>query len=315
MIVSSSAASLCASDRGRRLAVRLPAALLLVACSGDLGGGQGQPGTGGRTGTGQGGGGGQGGVAGAAMGGAGGAAGQGGTGGLAGMLMLPACPTGGAPMFTVCVVSNADVLPLPNMSSDSITAAAATVEAVGTGDAPSQCGSARVFGAAGSTGWWLQARTADQVLWTIGLGGFGIVPTTVQVGNHVTLDLAYRRTTNYGPVPNLPPKVSGSVQLSDAAGTPLIWAGSASSGGTWLSLTRGQPLCNVQPDYGCVTARFDVMATVNGSVATLAPFSARYIAGYYVTVGEYDVVTMQYGDTACAFNGPPPFVAAAVKAQ
>src|SRR5262245_36937013 len=121
-------------DRARRLMIGLPAALLLIACSRNLGGG-GQPGTGGGPGTGLGGGGGRGGAAGIAMGGGGG---RGGAGGLGGVPNLPACPSG-APTFSVCVVNNADVLPLPNMSRDTITAAAVTVEAVGTCAAPAPC--------------------------------------------------------------------------------------------------------------------------------------------------------------------------------
>ena len=49
------------------------------------------------------------------------------------------------------------------------------------------------------------------------------------------------------------------------------------------------------------------------SVATVAPFSAVYVGGYYLAVGVYAV---DRGDlhTECAFEGPTPFAAAAVKA-
>jgi len=279
-------------DRGQRLLIALAVALLLGACSRDLGSGHG---------------GGTGGGAGGAFGGIGGGA----TGGFAGDPMLPACPTTGTPTFSVCVVSDADVLPFPDTAQwqDSVMAAAATVDAVGTGVAPAQCPIARVFGAATSSDWWLQARTAGGVLWTIGLGGLGNAPL-VQAGDAVRLDLDYTRTTtfigNVGPV-----SASGYVQLSNTAGTPLLWAGSTTYGQTWLSLTSGQPLCG-RTDGSCLSTRFDVAATVNGSVATVAPFSAVILAGYYLTVGEYDV---PYGvhHTECAFSKPPPFAAAAVK--
>ena len=122
-----------------------------------------------------------GGAAGTSFGGIGGGA----TGGFASAPGLPACPTG-TPTFSVCVVSDADVLPFPDTAQwhDSVVAGAATVEAVGMGAAPAQCPTARVFGAATSSDWWLQARTTGGVLWTIGLGGLGNAPL-VQAGDAV----------------------------------------------------------------------------------------------------------------------------------
>jgi len=306
----------------------LAGALLLVACSRDLVDGR-QPGSAGSPGPGQGGGG-TGGAAGMSSGGigsggTGGAAGTpsggiggGGTGGFAGGPMLQECPWG-TPTFSVCVVSDADMLPFPATATwrDSVVAAAATVEAVGTGTAPAQCPNARVFGAPTSSDWWVQVRTASGLLWTIGVGGLGSVPL-VQVGDAVSLDLDYSRTPGADPFHGGPPvRAGGYVQLSNTAGTPLLWAGSTTSGVTWLSMAPRQPLCGSTPDF-CPVTRYDVMATVNGSVATVAPFSAVYLAGYYVAIGEYNIRGADgkfVGHTGCAFSTPPPFAAAAVKAE
>jgi hypothetical protein len=236
------------------------------------------------------------------------------------------CPAGSL-TFGVCVVSSADVLPLPDGSGgatggaagghqDSITAAAGTVEAVGTGAAPARCQDARIFGAAGSSDRWLQVRTADNVLWTIGLRGFGDAPV-VEAGDAVRFDLNYRRYTPTfaGPITQGLPRTDGYVQLSATAGTPLLWAGSNSYSATWLSFAMGQPLCD--RTAGCPYTRYDVRATVDGSAATVAPFSTVNVAGYTLAVGEYGVPNLSLptgSHTACAFEGSPPFVAAAVKA-
>lgn len=295
-----------------RLLIMPLATLLVVACSRDLGG-NGQTGTG----TGQGGHGGSGGTGGTFSGGGRGGepvAGAGGTAGAGGASMLAVCPTG-TPTFSVCVVSDADILPLSNGSGgspetarDSITAAAATVEAIGTGAAPAQCSSARVFGATTSSDWWLQVRTADTKLWTIGLAGLGNA-LNVQIGDHVTFDLQHVRMPQS---PFAPGSAVGSVQLSDAAGTPLLWAGADTVMASWLTLDQGQPICGSN-NNGCMTTRYEVIATVNGSVATLAPFSATYIGGYYFVAGALDQSRPAL-QTECAHTAAPPFPAAAVKA-
>jgi hypothetical protein len=307
-------------DRGRRRLIVLAAALLLAACSRDLGGGAGEPGTAGTVGTGEGGGGpggdiggtgeaGAGGIGGTAAGGIGGVVGTGGAGGLP---MVPACASG-TPTFSVCIVSNADLLPLSDTAHDSIAGAAATVEAVGTGSAPAQCQTARIFGAATGSDWWVQVRTADQVLWTIGLGGLGNA-VKVKAGDSVTFNLTYGRAPANGAVPAGPLRSYGSVQLSDSAGTPLLWAGSSTFGMPWLSLIRGQPVCNLSTaQFDCPATRYEVMATVNGAFATIPPFGTAYAGGYFVAVGEYDV-GFPASQTSCAFDAPPPFAAAAVKA-
>jgi hypothetical protein len=315
-------------DRGQCLLIGLAGALLLVACSGDLASG-GQPGSAGSPGTGQGGagaggaagtpvggigGGGTGGSAGTSFGGfdGGGSGGSAGTsfGGTGGGPMLPACPAG-TPTFSVCVVSDADLLPLPTGTTwrDSVAAAAATVEAVGMGAAPAQCAIGRVFGAATSSDWWVQVRTAGGVLWTIGLGGLGNAPL-VQAGDAVTLDLDYSSVPAY--LMSGPAYFSGYVQLSNTAGTPLLWAGSTTSGVTWLSLAGGQPLCG--QSLGCPFTQYDVTATINGSIATVAPFSATHLAGYYLAVGQYEISMITAAEAhGCLLNRRPPFSAAAVK--
>lgn len=293
--------------------IGLPAALLLVGCSASLGN-EGRPGTAGSSGTG-------GMIDGTAgRGGTGGAGGRGGTGGPS----VPdlACPTG-TPTFSVCVVNDADVLPLPISGTggmagrfrDSVTNATASVEAVGTGSAPAQCENARVFGAAATTDWWFQVRTADKKLWTIGLSGLGNAPV-LKTGDSVTLDLTYERTTDWGSVPIGPVRVDGYVQLSNATRTPLLWAGtSAGYSATWLQLNKGQALCTItSAQYDCPSTRYEVMATVNGSVAAVAPFSAANVGGYYLAVGEYNI-GMPRTQSSCVFDAPPPFAAAAVKIQ
>lgn len=56
------------------------------------------------------------------------------------------------------------------------------------------------------------------------------------------------------------------------------------------------------------------MANINGSAATLQPFSATNLGGYYLAVGEYTVVS-RITHTECAHDPLPPFMAAAVKMQ
>jgi hypothetical protein len=186
---------------------------------------------------------------------------------------------------------------------ESIKGAGVTVEAIGTGAAPAQCRSGVVFGAAANSDRWLQVRTPDQVLWTIGLGGLGNAPM-VATGDHLTFDLEFYGASVGG---------GGYVQLSDAAGTPLVWAGSTTFGLTWLSLTRGGPVCGIANGSGC-SFRYDVAVTLNGTVATAAPFSAMSIGGYDLAVGEYDD-GMATTSSGCGYPAFPLFAAAAVKAQ
>jgi hypothetical protein len=232
--------------------------------------------------------------------GTGGIAGQGGTGGA------PVCPSG-TPTFSVCVVSSADPQPFPQGATDPFITTAATVEAVGTGNAPAQCQSARVFGAARSSERWFQVRAANNVLWTIGLAGLGNAPV-VRVGDQVTFALEYWATW--------PHANQGHVQLSDSGGTPLLWAGTSTYRLTLLSLVMGQPLCDLaSPIQFCYGKRYDVMATVNGSAATLAPFSATSVGGYTLAVGAYEVGSPRSVSSGCFTDTfvIDPIVVAAVK--
>jgi hypothetical protein len=277
-----------------RASIRLLALLLLVACSRDLTAG-GNPGSG------------SGGI-----GGTGDAIG-GGSGGAGGASALPMCPSG-TPTFSVCAVSDADVLPLANgtggsPAKDAVVAAAATVEAMGTGEAPAQCQRARLFGAVVSSDWWLQVRTVDAKLWTIGVHGLGDAPG-IQNGDHVTLDVQIERSVPWNPGSIMPTKSVGFIQLSDAGGTPLLFAGSDASMPTWLSLERGQPRCAIEGV--CAVTRYDVTATVNGSVATLQSFGAAHIGGYYLALGE-NATYRPSGQTGCAFIQNPQFAAAALR--
>jgi hypothetical protein len=232
--------------------------------------------------------------------------------------MLSACPAG-TPTFSVCVVSSADVMPFPDAGAgggpwrDSVIAVAATVEAVGVGTAPAQCRDARVFGAPASSDRWLQVRTANDVVWTIGLAGLGTAPV-VQIGQSVTLDLELVNARP-GPPTIQNPSYNGYVQLSDSDGTPLLWAGIDRYLAAWLSLASGQPLCRQVASSFCSVTRYDVKATINGTVAIVAPFSAVNLAGYTLAVGEYDVLTTALSvHSECNFTALPSFAAAAVKA-
>jgi hypothetical protein len=173
---------------------------------------------------------------------------------------------------------------------------------------------ARVFGAPASSDRWLQVRTANDVVWTIGLAGLGTAPV-VQVGQSVTLDLELVNARP-GPPTIQNPSYNGYVQLSDSDGTPLLWAGIDRYRATWLSLAMGEPLCRHGASLNCPITRYDVRATINGTVATVAPFSAVNLAGYTLAVGEYGVRTsvLSFQHTECNFIALPPFAAAAVKA-
>jgi len=213
-------------------------------------------------------------------------AGTTGTGGTGGSSGLPVC-AGGAPTFGVCFVSDADVLPLPLPGNDAAGtrtngATAATIMDVGIGTAPAQCESARAFGARGPSDWWFQAKTADNHLWTIGVRGLASAPLVAK-NDSVTLDLDWHGTqiSSYGP-----PK--GHLQLSNAAATPLLWAGAASGnvgtdGPGWLTFMPGAPICRTTDP--CDAGGYDVVFTVNSSRATLPPSGSATTGGYFVANG------------------------------
>jgi hypothetical protein len=217
----------------------------------------------------------------------------------------------GTPAFGICFVNDADVLPLPQLEvNDRGTRTngptAGTIVAVGTGTAPAQCESARVFGSRGASEWWFQAQTADR-LWTIGVRGLGTAPQ-VNTNDSVTLDLDWTGATSgteYGP-----PK--GHLQLSNAAATPLLWsaalAGAATHDAGWLMLEPGAAVCT--STALCAGSGFDVVFSVNGSTVTLPPFGAASIGGYKVASGA------QVGprtSSQCFDYLGEPFVAAAAK--
>jgi hypothetical protein len=108
------------------------------------------------------------------------------------------------------------------------------------------------------------------------------------------------------------PTLTGHVQLADSAGTPLLWAGSATYDGTWLSFSPGDPVCSFLAECSSGT-RNQVLAKVNGTVAIIPPFSAANVGDYYVAAGEYNVVQRSHLSDCSA--GPPPLAAAAVKLQ
>jgi hypothetical protein len=244
----------------------------------------------------------------AGIAGSGGNGGSGGDGGSGGSTSLPICASG-AVAFGVCFTSDADVLPLPSVPNDrgTSTTGAATIVDVGTGPAPAQCESARAFGARGTSDWWFQAKAADNHVWTIGVRGLGNAPL-VQKNDTVTLNLDWRGYTlgvGFG-------HPWGELQLSDAAATPLLWASSDKDTTTWVSLTAGAASCAFNDV--CDITRNDVVASVNGSQATLPSYGTTSLGGYYLVVGQ-SVRTTPMGPSQCQDNFGPAFEAAAAKVR
>ena len=317
-------------DRGFRSALRssLPAVVLLAACSGGLnpsnpgtagtggagtagigGTGSATAGIGGTTGIGGTGGatagiGGTGGAT-AGIGGTGGGRGMdtGGTGGSGGSVPLPACPAN-APTFGICIGNDAEGS--APASLDTHTSGAATIEAVGSAVAPVSCRYGRAIGKWGPSDWWFQARSADNRLWTIGVQGLAGSTPLVSTGDVVTLDVDWKGSC-IGPANCFS---DGRLQLSDATGTPLLWAGRRSilrafpNDQTWISFAAGDYVCGTGGTF-CDMRQSNVVATVNGSSTTLPPFGAASVGGYFVGVTYFPAGLC--GDSA------PPFDAAAAK--
>jgi hypothetical protein len=300
-------------DRGFRFAA--PALAFLIACSGSpntsndpatgsagSGGGAGTVGSGGGAGTiGSGGGAGtvgsecaaSSGAGNCVTGGTGGGSGTTGAGGSGGAAPLPACTATG-PTFGVCFTSDAES---STGATTLNTSGAATIEAVGAGASPGLCTGAHVIGMRDSSQWWLRARAADNHRWTI--GALGLAAPAVQVGDTVSLDLDWREGFA---VPGVVTG-SGKLQLSDSAGTPLLWAGADASPSTWISFSEGSAAC---ADSCVLNQRVqrNVIATVNGSSMTLAPYGAASLGGYRVQVTWFAGLCGDYAR---------PFEAAAVR--
>lgn len=242
-----------------------------------------------------------GGTAGGGTAGIGGTSGGGATGGTGGSAPLPAC-TANALTFGVCIANDAEGT--SPTSLDTHTSGAATIEAVGSVAAPGSC--RRAIGRGGPSDWWFQARAADDRLWTIGVQGLGGSTPLVSKGDVVTLDADWK-TTCAGPANCFS---DARLQLSDAAGTPLLWAGRRSIVGsfpddqTWISFKGGDYACG-SVDMYCDRRERNVIATVNGSSMTLPPYGAASIGGYFV-----EVTSIPAG--LCGDSGPP-FHAAAAK--
>jgi hypothetical protein len=130
----------------------------------------------------------------------------------------------------------------------------------------------------GPSHWWVRARAADGRVWTIGVLGLGGSTPPVRTGDVVTLDLDWR---TYDPVAMRAP--DGQLQLSDASGTPLLWAG-AGRKSTWISFAPGDDAC--VPPASCMV-QTNVIATVNGSSTTLPPYGAASLGGYFLQVTTF----------------------------
>jgi hypothetical protein len=215
------------------------------------------------------------------IGGTGGAIG--GTGGTA---PLPLCPAG-SPMFGVCIVNDMDPVPIPQKPMYIATngPVTATIVDVGTGTAPAACESARVIGARAPSTWWLQARTADGRLWTIGLNGLSLTPIVAK-GDAVSLNMWWwpEAAGGFGPA-------FGSLEMTAADGTHLLWVGSgqpAAAGGSWFSLVPGDHLvCAPAPTAFCDIGGHDIIATVDSHTQTLPAFGGAILGSYYVVIGQY----------------------------
>ena len=300
-------------DRGFRLA--LPAVALLAACSSSLTdpATTGSAGSGGATGGFIGECGGLSGAGNCARGGTGGSGGSGGTtgagatgvGGSGGSAPLPECAQV-AVAFGVCFVNDAEDRTRFDFTAQ--TSGTATIEAVGSGNAPASCRDWRAVGIRNPSDWWIQARAADKRLWTMGVNGLGSTPP-VRVGDTVTLDVDWRiNTTIPGAV-----TYNGKLQLSDAAGTPLLWAESRAFGGlgsipdpsTWISFASGGAACSAGPCFADQQMiRSNVIATVNGNSATLPPNGVASLDNYTLGVTAFSNLCGDYA---------PPFEAAAAK--
>jgi len=277
-------------DRGFRTALRassLPAVALLVACSGSLNTSN-DPGTAGSGGSSGGFRGECGALSGAgncARGGTGGGGpGGGGTGGSA---PLPACTLFG-PMFSVCFANDMEQ-PATTTDLRLTTSGAATIEAIGSGAAPASCVSAHGIGTRGAGPWWIQARAADNRLWTIGAAGLGTATPPVRVGDTVSLDLDWHE---YSVVPASWEK-QGRLQISDATGTPLLWAGADAAAEPWISFTAGDYVC-ASNDTPCDTGMKNVTAIVNGTSITMPPFCAASVGGYFLQVTRFSRLCGDY---------------------
>jgi hypothetical protein len=207
-------------------------------------------------------------------GGTGGGSGTTGAGGNGGEVSLPACTATG-PTFGVCFVNDAEATTAATTLSTSGTA---TIEAVGAGAAPAPCSGRHVIGVWDSGQWWFRARAADNHLWTIGVHGLADVP--VQVGDTVSLDLDWRESF---PVPGVVTP-HGQLQLSDAAGTPLLWAGANPDPSTWISFSEGSAACSAGTCLSAQVVQTNVNATVNGSSMQIPPYGAASVGGYRVQV-------------------------------
>jgi len=287
-------------DRGFRLA--LPAVALLAACSSSLTdpATTGSAGSGGATGGFIGECGGLSGAGNCARGGTGGSGGSGGTtgaGGSGSSVPLPACAQV-AVAFGVCFVNDAEDRTRFDLTAQ--TSGAATIEAVGSGNAPASCREWRAVGIRNPSDWWIQARAADRRLWTIGVNGLGSTPP-VRVGDTITLDIDWR--------PNLAvPGIvgaTGKLQLSDATGMPLLFAGSNADPATWISFASGGAACMTGDIcLGQQVTETNVIATVNGNSATLPPYGVASLDNYTLGVTTFSSLCGDYA---------PPFEAAAAK--
>ena len=80
------------------------------------------------------------------------------------------------------------------------------------------------------------------------------------------------------------------------------------SGSSWLTLAPNGQLCVPQNAGVCDAYGSNVVATVNGSTATLPPYGAADVGGYHVVTGA-----LVPPKPSCADYFGPPFQAAAVK--
>jgi len=211
--------------------------------------------------------------------------------------------------FGVCFVSDADTLPLPPPTHDTVPQmmVATVVQDVGLGPAPASCESARVIGTRGISDWWVQMKATDGRLWTIGVRGLGNVPP-VKKGDQVALSLFYSGTllhVGYGPP-------DGELQLSDASARPLLWAGTTNNGfmTSWMYLGRGDVVCSFPAD-SCDVSRFDIAGAIDGRPVRLPAFGTAYSGAYFVAAGQ--AVRPVVDETRCPNYGGRSFDAAIIR--
>ena len=152
-------------------------------------------------------------------------------------------------------------------------------------------------------------KAADGRTWTIGLRGFGPIPIPrLRTGDQVRFDLHWTGTlpvVGYGPP-------QGELQLYDASGRPLLWAGTTNIGfmTSWMWLGQGDVACRFPAD-SCDITRFNVAGMIEGQSVRMPPFGTANSGDYFVAAGQ--PVRPVVDDTRCPNYAGRSFDAAIIR--